>query len=1124
MFNPFLLVGLGGSGGKTLRTTRDELQRRLDQAGWDGPFPLAWQFLHIDVPTHPDGNEPDLPPQLPSTSYSGLVRPGLNYKTLDDALLQKASSSQIAMDALAGWRPRAIDVNVPVDKGAGQYRALGRFITLSSLATVRESVEQSFSRLSSTTVAEELPRLATLFGDAQGTEKVAPIVVIVASIAGGSGAGMIMDVSDVIRSVGGAAGDRSFGLLYAPDVFDEIPAGQRKGVRPNALAALGEILNGYWAKDGLGAGDDALYEMSGVSVSTARRSGPHYPFIVGRRNSKVSFGGQNDVYRAVGRSLASWMTDQVIQDDLGAYTIANWESSSGKSSVADALPLNLSTQGTPFSAMGFARVGLGRDRFRQYSAEALARLAVDRLLNRHEELRQPGDDRPEAALVEELAEIEFSRFVKACKLDERTEAANDVLDAIRPPDFKVRMRTATEEALVAVQQGLDAANWGTWHSRIRQQLDARVMQTADELRNETLRLARAWVPEIQQQFIDEVAVAVSRTGLPTAIALLDRLAEEFKAVLVELPQEADRYRYWAQTATADAMGVGTDAGKSEIPSGHPDLRDAVERGYRQAEYLAEVELRTVAVSLLTDVLTLLVGPVRRELVAAHHQLRADAGSSGAYSGGVVQPWPVGSDVPTRLRPTLNEVLLVEADDYPAVLADLVRRTVGTEDVGSGRRAAVDQIVTGLFDDMNQSAVRTLTRWTPADTQLHTSASDARSKAAVSVDLGANDLLARADAWVSRTDTPVGRYMHETLANYLSASDQELPERSRRNQAFESGLASALDLADPLVDINASVMSVVHGKSDHATKRVLSGVPFPQGHAARDAVTRVLHSRGMDDGQIARVFVDDDREFVDIFTTLAEPYEAVVFDSLMRPIAQEWAMCNGTIDGRSNFWRWRRARPLPQALPLAAPVRKAMVRGWFTAQILGHLRRAEDSWEIFVPSGTTAPGTWMRFPNPLLMPGMIGTGPDALPAVLKSINIALVDVNSRSSLDPIKPYTRLRDLGSSREADAVEEYTRLAVELEAWLLRGKVAPGAPTPPAEHAGAAAGPAEERVALAGERWSNQSATYGKLFAEIDARENYFAAHQAWELRDDITTAFDDLKAAAVGGLVRDRDDDGF
>ena len=65
MLRKFLFIGLGGSGGKTLRYLRHDLEQWLDQIGWDGDFPSAWQMLHIDTPTDPgrqrDQRRPDAP-------------------------------------------------------------------------------------------------------------------------------------------------------------------------------------------------------------------------------------------------------------------------------------------------------------------------------------------------------------------------------------------------------------------------------------------------------------------------------------------------------------------------------------------------------------------------------------------------------------------------------------------------------------------------------------------------------------------------------------------------------------------------------------------------------------------------------------------------------------------------------------------------------------------------------------------------------------------------------------------------------------------------------------------------------------------------------------------------------
>src|SRR5437764_4139089 len=105
MLQPFLFIGVGGSGGKTLRVIREELDHRLRAAGWDRDFPDAWQFLHVDVPKIADGDDPDLPPQLPKESYVGLVQQDIKYKSVDAAIMTGAHADQSLLESFAGWRP-----------------------------------------------------------------------------------------------------------------------------------------------------------------------------------------------------------------------------------------------------------------------------------------------------------------------------------------------------------------------------------------------------------------------------------------------------------------------------------------------------------------------------------------------------------------------------------------------------------------------------------------------------------------------------------------------------------------------------------------------------------------------------------------------------------------------------------------------------------------------------------------------------------------------------------------------------------------------------------------------------------------------------------------------------------
>jgi hypothetical protein len=96
------------------------------------------------------------------------------------------------------------------------------------------------------------------------------------------------------------------------------------------------------------------------------------------------------------------MTSTIIQDRMDAFVSGNWSSTA--MDVHDELGLKADAMETPFSAMGSARVGLGRDRFRDYAAGRLARAAVEQLLLRHEKTRTRGDERQSRVIAQELAD------------------------------------------------------------------------------------------------------------------------------------------------------------------------------------------------------------------------------------------------------------------------------------------------------------------------------------------------------------------------------------------------------------------------------------------------------------------------------------------------------------------------------------------------------------------------------------------------------------------------------------------------------------------------------------------------------------------------------------------------
>ena len=156
MYRSFVLVGLGGSGGKTIRFVKRELSKRLEEMGWDGGIPAAWQFLHIDTPTIPDGNElNDVVDQVGLDEYLGLVGDSVTFKGVTAEL----DSDPEIRNEMVGWRIDPANLAVPIGLGAGQFRAVGRTVAMAQGKEIRNRLKASFRRTADPGARSELTEL-----------------------------------------------------------------------------------------------------------------------------------------------------------------------------------------------------------------------------------------------------------------------------------------------------------------------------------------------------------------------------------------------------------------------------------------------------------------------------------------------------------------------------------------------------------------------------------------------------------------------------------------------------------------------------------------------------------------------------------------------------------------------------------------------------------------------------------------------------------------------------------------------------------------------------------------------------------------------------------------------------
>jgi hypothetical protein len=360
MLSPFLIIGVGGSGGKTIRAMRQTLLRRLRAKGWKGEFPEAWQFLEIDtISTQGGGNFSA--PLLPANQFLGLVPQAVDYAGLRNQLIQRMPRGEQNL-ALGGWLPE--NTAVPIQKGAGQYRTLGRAVVASQLSQLQQALTRSYGRLSAPGVLEELREVSMkMYGKAEGQAPL-PLALVISSVAGGSGAGIYLDVAEALKSLDASFEKRTQVLLFGPDVFNNIPQGLRDSIPANALGAMNETLAGMWA-EGPGAGSASLFGNSGLNGRGTAGFGPRNTYLIGASNGQVSFGDQDSVYRAAGESLATLVADEAVQTWMVEYAIVNVFVNSANPIICNDESMLKSSQNVfhsqPLGSIGEGRVSLGLD-------------------------------------------------------------------------------------------------------------------------------------------------------------------------------------------------------------------------------------------------------------------------------------------------------------------------------------------------------------------------------------------------------------------------------------------------------------------------------------------------------------------------------------------------------------------------------------------------------------------------------------------------------------------------------------------------------------------------------------------------------------------------------------------
>jgi hypothetical protein len=1077
VYRRIVFVGLGGSGGKTLRFLKRDINRWFDEIGWTKGMPKGWQFLQIDTPTIQDGVIPTAP-MLPDSEYLGLVGPGVQFEQIDDALLNREENRS----EFATWRVNPNALHVPVHTGAGQFRAVGRTIAVGYLSKIREKIEQVFDNLTNADAQSSLSELFQFVHNEQPTANTAgPIVIVISSLAGGTGAGLINDVCDLIREFDPVNGDGTFGLLYTPEVFQSVvpPDG---GIQPNSLAAISEVLNGYWWNGDSGAGIEKIpaknsMPMRGAqAVTPIRRTGPAFPFLVGARNSSgISYSSADQLFEVVGAALTSWATDVKVQNELLAYTFANWAARAGHARINNHNALvnqgdsNNNEPGiNPFSALGFARVSVGNRYFGAYAAERIARDAVEFVRDNYrygdvaKSLRQGQPNITPQELIERQCEMQFPAFLNRCLLNEKGPTNNQVQDAIKPQpaesDSIFYESVALASSFVTMEGNHSAKEW-------MEEIKPAIENAAAHYDERSQPLIEAniekWIKNQPEVIVNAVSEAIGEFGLQITEALVKRLIQEIKdpteGIICDLRDEISQFSMWINPKSWGDKAEGAFSNPTKrVPRGDV-VELSISEGLVDATCSTWIRVKNSSIDLLGTFADGFLEPLRLKLASGIFGIENNTEDSATWP-----TWPgegILSSISPNATPPQSEYTIIKSEEFPGLFDELLARTIGGPIVmKAAHRQTVrtDVVIAGFIQaavaanpllESKYGRLRMLnitSMWWPGMSVVPNSHIGPKS-ATFDLNLSTTDVLERSRQWLNQSGNAFKTVLDDDLRSFTQPTDETvgigLDEMyAERRTAFLSALESAINASKPLINLDDQLMSVLLGPNHPKLAVEMSTVPF-RGHLLEGPVSNRLQAE-LDRLPIKKeadsyLSSDSKVKHIDIVTSLYGAYPVLVIQSILQPIAQAWNAAKLSPVNRGEFWNKRRARRLQEFIPAPQEHIRCMVRGWFSGVIMGLVSSDMDEWTV-----SSRLATQPAAPQPLprtLLSDSYEEG-DNIARMLESLGLAYVEVGVVNNLGPLGGFVNLLDLGRAGNGlgAGLNSYGTVADYLEEWVKNGQFA--------------------------------------------------------------------------------------
>ncbi len=521
---PTLFVGIGGTAGYVLRRLRRRLNDRFGLAN----VPI-WQLLLIDS---------DVSALAPQSDGPGELEPG---ETLAMPLRRPQEYREDSLEILQ-WLSRRWLYNIPRSLKTEGLRPLGRLALVDHAHQLFERLREILARTLAPESIEQAQRATGV-----KLRDATPRVFVVASSAGGTGSGMVLDVAYVLRMIMADMGVSDQGLCGMLVHSTRRNVSAKDLAVANTYACLGEL--NHYSQDAA-----AESERSGLGGQEQHSTFPVAYFVdLGDRLSEPEFAAATD-------SIAEYLY-------LDAATAGGSFFDKCRPGVSPVEPGDFQLR-----SFGVCRLGASHD-VTSAASEWLARQVVDHWVNGSADKqaasnsdRKPADD-PAEKLIAAL-KIETDSIVQRFRFE---------LSSACPQAVLAQLATAlVREPAPTASEALDC-RWMRLVARTKQLLGLSVRRPEDAapvvcLKSVVDSIVGKAADQLSVQLVQRVVALADRphSGLSGAVTESERLVERLRKLEQEFAAGATVLQEQISQYTANPFPATTGRKSPRRPDESPE--------------------------------------------------------------------------------------------------------------------------------------------------------------------------------------------------------------------------------------------------------------------------------------------------------------------------------------------------------------------------------------------------------------------------------------------------------------------------------------------------------------------------------------------------------------------------